>query len=331
VKPALLRVFLRLEFLHGMSCLFYIGKYNNSRITVMNAPSSPRSPVTRLYQPAVGVSPFVRAFILRDTRGSALRGDQLLNRFPASPHCLLIWFLDGEVELLHDAGGQRGTLISGCVASGCHTEPALSRSRGEVRTFMAMFYPDAFHALFGVDLALLQNRSLPVRDVLPPRALELVAAVEAATSETARQAVVERFVMEHARHHRLPAWARIRRMGSGITLGMASAMLGIGPRQLQRLALREAGARLQTLVRLRRGERSFLRAQRMVGKGEPLAMADHALACDYADQSHMARECKAQTGRTPAQLARDVLHEEADWIYRLEFADDEDTPPARST
>jgi AraC-like DNA-binding protein len=120
-------------------------------------------------------------------------------------------------------------------------------------------------------------------------------------------------------------------MGSRITLGMASAMLGIGPRQLQRLALREAGANLQTLMRLRRGERSFLRAQRMVGNGEPLALADHALACDYADQSHMARECKAQTGRTPAQLARDVLHEEADWIYRLEFADDDDTPPTRST
>jgi AraC-like DNA-binding protein len=317
-----------------MSCLFYIGKNNNIRIRLMNAPSALRSPVTRLYQPRVDVSPFVRAFIMRDTRACALQGDQLLNRFPASAHCLLIWFLDGEVELLHDAGGQLGTRISGCVASGCHTQPALSRSSGEVRTFMAMFYPDAFHALFGVDLALLQNRSLPARDILPPRALALVDAVEVAPSDAARQAVVEAFVMEHARHNKqtaLPAWLRIRRMGSRITLGMASAMLGIGPRQLQRLALREAGARLQTLMRLRRGERSFLRAQRMAGKGEPLALADHALACDYADQSHMARECKAQTGRTPAQLARDVLHEEADWIYRLEFADDEDAPPTRST
>jgi AraC-like DNA-binding protein len=297
----------------------------------MNAPSPLRSPVTRLYQPRVEVSPFVRAFILRDTRGSALQGEQLLNRFPASPHCLLIWFLDGEVELLHDAGGQRGVLISGCVASGCHTQPAVSRSRGEVRTFMAMFYPDAFHALFGVDLALLQNRSLPARDVLPQRALELVDAVEAAQSDDERQAIIERCVMDHARHHKLPAWLRIRRMGSRITLGMASSLLGIGPRQLQRLALREAGAKLQTLIRLRRGERSFLRAQRMAANGEPLALADHALACDYADQSHMARECKAQTGRTPAQLARDVLIEEADWIYRLEFADDEDIPPTRST
>jgi AraC-like DNA-binding protein len=123
-------------------------------------------------------------------------------------------------------------------------------------------------------------------------------------------------------------------MGSRITLGMASSMLGIGPRQLQRLALREAGANLQTLNRLRRGERSYLTAQRRHLAGQPHDWAEHALQCDYADQSHMARECKAQTGRTPAQLARDVLREEADWVYRLEFsdefADEDDPPPARS-
>src|SRR5437868_3746903 len=47
--------------------------------------------------------------------------------------------------------------------------------------------------------------------------------------------------------------------------------------------------------------------------------AGHALATQYADQSQMGRDCKASTGRTPARLARDVLIEEADWIYRLEL------------
>jgi hypothetical protein len=52
----------------------------------------------------------------------------------------------------------------------------------------------------------------------------------------------------------------------------------------------------------------------------------------------MARDCKAQTGRTPSQLARDAACEEADWIYRLEFSDaftdefksGDDPPPTRS-
>jgi AraC-like DNA-binding protein len=282
----------------------------------------------------VDVSPFVRGFILRDTRGCALQGDQLLNRFPASAHCVMTWFLEGGAELLSKAGGQQGQLMSGCVVSGCQTHPVVSRNRGDTHAFMAMFYPDAFQALFGIDLAPLQNRFVPAGELLPARGRELVDAVFAATSGAARQALVERCVMEHARHHKLPAWLRIRRMGKRITLGMAASVFGIGPRQLQRLALREGGANLQTLNRLRRGERSFLTAQRRHLAGQPLDWAGHALDCDYADQSHMARECKAQTGRTPAQLVRDVMHEEADWVYRLEFAneftEEEDPPSARS-
>ena len=302
----------------------------------MNAPSSLRSPSARLYQPSVEVSPFVRAFMLRDTRHCALQGEQLLNRFPASAHCVMTWFLEGEAELLSDAGGQQGLVLSGCVVSGCQTQPVVSRNRGDTHGFMAMFYPDAFQSLFGVDLAQLQNKFLPANDVLPARGRELADAVFAAASHSARQALLEDCVTEHAQHHKLPAWLRIRRMGSRITLGMAASLLGIGPRQLQRLALREAGANLQTLNRLRRGERSFLAAQRRHLAGQPHDWAEHALDCDYADQSHMARECKAQTGRTPAQLARDATREEADWVYRLQFSDeftnddDDDPPPARS-
>jgi len=295
----------------------------------MNAPSSLRSPTARLYQPRVEVSPFVRAFLVRDTRACALQGDGLLNRFPASAHCVLTWLLEGEAELLSNAGGQQGLVLSGCMASGCQTQPFVSRNLGDTHGFMAMFYPDAFQALFGVDLARLQNSFVPAHELLPARGRALVDAVSAAATHAERQALVERYIMEHAQHHTLPAWLRIRRMGSRITLGMASRMLGIGPRQLQRLALREAGANLQTLNRLRRGERSFLTAQRRWLAGQPVDWAGHALDCDYADQSHMARECKAQTGRTPARLARDVVCEEADWVYRLDFADDDDAPPSR--
>jgi AraC-like DNA-binding protein len=300
----------------------------------MNAPSSLRLPSAYLYQPSVEVSPFVRGFILRDTRGCALQGEQLLNRFPASAHCVLTWFLEGEAELLLDTGGQQGRVMSGCVLSGCQTHPVVSRNRGDTHAFMAMFYPDAFQSLFGIDLAPLQDKFFPAHEVLPARGRELVDAVFAAATHAARQSLVEACITEHTRHHQLPAWLRIRRMGSRITLGVASKMLGIGPRQLQRLARRELGTNLQTLNRLRRGERSFLAAQRRHFAGQPLDLASHALDCDYADQSHMARECKAQTGRTPAQLARDVVREEADWVYRLEFCDEftdeEDPPPSRS-
>jgi len=304
----------------------------------MNAPSSLRLPAARLYQPSVDVAPFVRGFILRDTRNCALQGDQLLNRFPASAHCTMTWFLEGGAELLTNTGGQQGQVLSGCVVSGCQTQPVVSRNLGDTHGFIAMFYPDAFQSLFGVDLAPLQNRFVPAHEILPARGRILADAVFAAASGAARQGLVEDCIREHAQHHKLPAWLRLRRMGSRITLGMASSMLGIGPRQLQRLVLREAGANLQTLNRLRRGEHSYLTAQRRYLAGRPHDWAEHALECDYADQSHLTRDCKAQTGRTPAQLARDVLREEADWVYRLEFSDefhdeiddDDHPPPTRS-
>jgi AraC-like DNA-binding protein len=292
-------------------------------------PSCP-SPTTRIDLPIAAAASFVRAFITRDSRHCDLRGDQELNRFPASSYCVITWFLDGSVDLVSCAGQQHHTRLARCAVSGCQTQPFTSRNRGEVRGFIAMFYPDAFHALFGIDLASLKNRFADARQILPPHGLELVEAVFQARSDSERRQLVERFILRHTQSVTIPAWTRMRRMGNRMTLKMASAILGIGPRQLQRVALREAGLNLQTLARLLRGERSYLSAQRLHLSGKQLDWADHAIASDFADQSHMARECKAQTGRTPAQLARDVQCEEADWIYRLEFPTDEDCPTTRS-
>jgi AraC-like DNA-binding protein len=294
----------------------------------MNALPAPRPPIARLYQPGLEVSPSIRAFIVRDTRTSALAGKDLLNRYPASMHCSLSWVLEGDAEIVDSGGQQEGLRSVACAVSGCHTQPVTTRNLGDVHMFMVMFYPDAFHALFGLDLALLQNRFETAHDVLPPHGVALVDAVTAARSDAERVSLVEQFVIEHARTRPLSPWLRVRRMSRHMTLGVASRILGIGPRQLQRLALREVGLNLQTQVRLRRGERSFLQAQRRFARSGDVNLADHALESDYADQSHLARECKAQTGRTPLQLMRDVQSEEADWVFRLEFADDDDPEPA---
>jgi AraC-like DNA-binding protein len=294
----------------------------------MSALPAPRLPIARLYQPSLEVSPFIRAFVVRDTRGSALAGKDLLNRYPANMHCTLSWLLEGEAEIVSSGGQQEGLRSVPCAVSGCHTHPVTTRNLGDVHFFMVMFHPDAFHALFGLDLALLQNRFDDARAVLPPHGIALLDAVQAAWSDAERLQRVEEFVIAHAKARPVSPWLCIRRMSQHVTLGAASRILGIGPRQLQRLALREVGINLQTLVRLRRGERTFLEAQRRFARGGAVNLADHALEHDYADQSHFARDCKAQTGRTPLQLLRDVQSEEADWVFRLEFADDADPEPA---
>lgn len=294
-------------------------------------PNVSRPPITRLWLPDAGAALFLRAYISRDSRNCGLAGPAQLNRFPAGAYCTITWFLEGGAELL-SCGGEDGLRqpLARCAVGGCQTGPFTSRNQGEVYACIAMFYPDAFHALFGVDLAALQNRFADAREVLPAHALELVDAVFAASGDDERRRRIEDFVVQHARSAALPVWTRMRRLGGRLTLALASSVLGVGPRQLQRVAPHQAGARLQTLARLWRGERSFLRAQRQYLAGGRVDMADHALASEYADQSHMVRDCRAQTGRTPLQLAHDVQHEEADWIYRLEFSLDDDKPPTRS-
>jgi hypothetical protein len=142
--------------------------------------SSQRSPITRLYQAQVEASPFIRAFILRDTRDCGLRGDQLLNRFPASSHCVLTWFLEGEVELLasaaaHLAQSRRRAQLHGDVLPGCIPRPVRHR-------------PGAAAKPLG-----------DARSVLPARGLALVDAVFGAQSDAERQAIVERTPAQLAR------------------------------------------------------------------------------------------------------------------------------------
>jgi AraC-like DNA-binding protein len=51
--------------------------------------------------------------------------------------------------------------------------------------------------------------------------------------------------------------------------------------------------------------------------GQPIDWAAHAADAGYADQSHLVRECKQISGRTPTQIVRQAPHDEADWMYRL--------------
>lgn len=289
----------------------------------------PGTATVRLSMPSGAAARFVKIFIARDTRHSHLTGDGQLNRFPANPYCAITWFIEGSVRLIHCAGKDVDEPLAQCIVNGCLSHPATSRC-GPTHAFMAVFHPDAFHALFGIDLSSLRDRFADARQALPEDGRELVEAVFRAPSDAARQELVERFVEERAGSLSMPQWSFVRRLGNRLTLSIASAMFGVGPRQLQRFVLRQVGVNFQTLTRLVRGERSYLAGLRQQLAGKPVDWAEHALASDYADQSHMGRECKAHTGRTPAQLARDVLTEEADWIYRLEIPFDEDSIPTRS-
>jgi len=119
----------------------------------MRAATASRSPITRLLLPGTAAAGHPRAFVSRDGRGCPLEGAAALNRFPASAHCTITWFLAGGAELVECGGTHLQHPLARCAAGGCQSAPVVPQNVGEVQAFIAMFDPDAFHALFDLLLA----------------------------------------------------------------------------------------------------------------------------------------------------------------------------------
>ena len=270
-----------------------------------------------MWPPAARWSEHLCMFIVRDTRGCELTPHEQLNRFPANPYCCITWMLEGEVELIEQGTDARSQLLPRHYVHGCQSRPCVSRNLGDRHSFCVAFHPDAFHALFGVDLATIQDALVDVSRVLPDHGLRLVQAVAEAPGHDERCRLVEAFLAAHATTLGTTPWMRLRRMGVNVGLRVASRLLGVGPRQVQRRAQREGGMNVPTLSRLWRGERSLRRVRESLARGEAIDWAAHAVEAGYADQSHLVRDCKEISGRTPTRIAQDARQDEADWFYRL--------------
>ena len=270
-----------------------------------------------MWPPAARWSEHLLMLVVRDTRGCALEEQEQLNRFPANPYCCITWMLEGRIHLLSQGDTPRDEALPRHFVHGCPRRPCVSRNEGERHSFCAVFYPDAFHALFGVNLAAIQDGFVDAARILPDHGLRLVEAVASARDDDERRRIVDDFMAAHAASSSSSAWTRLRRMGANIGLQVAGRLLGVGPRQVQRLARREGGMNVPGLSRLWRGERSLRKARALIENGQPIDWAAHAAETGYADQSHLVRECKEISGRTPTQIVRQVPHDEADWMYRL--------------
>jgi AraC-like DNA-binding protein len=276
-----------------------------------------RRPLAFMWTPAARWSEHLRMFVVRDTRGCDLDGPARLNRFPANPYCCITWLLQGQAELIAQGDSPCGRMLPQTFVAGCQTRPTVSRNLGDRLSFSAVFYPDAFHSLFGVDLAALQDAFVDASQILPAHGLQLLADVAAAPDDLQRRRIVEDFLQVHSSSLGSSPWMRLRRMGANVGLKVAARVLGVGPRQVQRLARREGGLNVPDMSRLWRSERSLKKVRETLARDQGVDWASHALEAGYADQSHLVRECKQFSGRTPGQILQQARQDEADWIYRL--------------
>ena len=259
----------------------------------------------------------VLMYIVRDTRGSHLDGADQLNRYPATPFCCITWMLEGEVSLLQQGKTKREQRLPQIFVAGCQSQYGVSMNLGDRHSFMAVFYSDAFHALFELDLTTVQDRFVDATEILNPSGLALLQAVARADTHANRRSLIESYVAQNGNSLLSSPWSRLRKMGQNLSLRLSCSLLGVGARQVQRRVRKEAGLPLLGLSRLWRAKRSHSQVLLYLEQGHTPNWTEHASAMGYADQSHLIRDCKEVSGRSPQQLLNDARKNESDWIYRL--------------
>lgn len=272
-------------------------------------------PISRLSFPRKSLASCVRAYVERSTVAAPLAEAQdRYNHFPATPHCSVTFYITGEAEVVEPADAPRERI--GVVFAGPQTRPLVTYNPGPVRVLMVMLYPQALHALCGVDVSAWVDRWAPVERALGVEWQALAETVLAAPDDGV--ALVEAFLE--------PRWQAARPGGAGAMAGdwvrhmaaqAADTALGRGVRSIERRIKARAGQPLRKLLRLQRAELSFFEARDELMNGKA-AWSDIAARGGYADQAHFCREAREITGHTPGELARVLAStDERYWIYRI--------------
>ena len=189
---------------------------------------------------------------------------------------------------------------AGAVVAGPDSEAWVSRTRPGELIVGARLRPGAGGPAFGVALAELRNTRVPVDALgVDPRG-ELNGELDPEAAPAALAAIALRRVA-HAPPDPAVQAAVVRLLDPGQRVDELATALGFSERQLRRRFLAAVGYGPKTLQRVLRLRR-FLAAAGFDAGFDGMAAA--AAGAGYADQAHLARECRALTGLTPGQLVR---------------------------
>jgi AraC-like DNA-binding protein len=273
-------------------------------------------PKTKLWQATSRWSSSVYAYASRDTIDCDLQENERDNRFPATSFVTISWFLVGSVKLVSgDVKAAEGPLPK-CLING-RQGPIVSRNQGDLLYFGLSMYPDAFAAAFGVAPQTVEGQLLDAYSVLPPHAATMLDAIRDASNDEDRITLFEDFLEANVKDFKVSLWVAALRAGSRVSVQLLSSLLRVGQRQTIRATQDRLGVKVSDLRRISRGEIAFDEFTSRLSASEQVSLAEIAAEAGYADQAHLSRECKAVTGRTPSEFAREFQKEEPDWVYRI--------------
>jgi AraC-like DNA-binding protein len=270
--------------------------------------------------PRMSLSSCIRGHIIRSTlEVPPMSEQQRFNHFPATPHCSITWFASGAITGAAFPDDDLPVPASRIVFAGPFSQPSWSYNPGPADVYMLVLMPGALHLLTGIDVTAHTNRLTAFEEVADAAWLDLAQRVQQAPDHESRIALVEDFLE--------PRWQAARpRNGlhtgwfrdylTGIALRAVTSDWMRSTRQLERRIKTWTGLPLRQLRSLHRSEQAFHEAYAAMQSGT-LSWTDVADATGFADQAHMCRETRRNTGLTATELKWCVENEESYWVYRV--------------
>lgn len=265
------------------------------------------------------------ALISRDTSHLVLDDAQRLSHFPASPIVTLSWYIGLDVGLVDTSGPAAPWQPFGAriVISGSQSRPLVSWAPSTGRGYMACFAPDVAQALFGLDLAAIQDRFLPAHDVLGPAWTPFCDALLGARDDAAAMEVLQAFLGERWRtvQGRTSDRPSLRQIGRHWVEKLAwqahEWRRTHSARQVERRVKSFSGRSLREWQSLTRTEGLFFAARHRYETGRSFDWATLAQDEGFSDQAHMSRAVKQITGFSPTEFTQRFIEDESFWMYRL--------------
>jgi AraC-like DNA-binding protein len=260
------------------------------------------------------------ALVARNTSALALTSAQRLSHFPASPMVTISWFQGADVGLVGKAGWQ--SFGAQVVISGSASHPRVSWAPTTGRGYVACFNAGAAQALFDLDLAAIQDRFVPVDQVIGKKFAPLWAALLGGC-DADFLAVLEEHLAPRWRalqvHNAAPS--SLRQLGRHWVERLAWQAHQWrslhSPRHVERRIKSFSGRSMREWQSLVRTEGLFFAARDLHEAGQPFDWAALAQDEGFSDQAHMSRMVKRITGFSPSEFAHRFVEDESFWMYRL--------------
>jgi len=285
--------------------------------------SLPANPKSELLLPPPRLSNCIFGAFVRDTRGCDLPAHERFNHFGASPFCAISWRFEGDIHLLEVDGHvddlPTSSIHPEIVFSGPQQIPRSSWNAGDAYSMIVTFYPEAFSALTGLNIADYLNQNLPAQDVLPHWMMELCREVQAKGSAADGFRLIATAlspVWQDARPWSAPFGPVVSDWARSLAHGAAFSAAGKSTRQIQRRIKAWTGQSQRQLNSYGQLDKAYQQALHDQREGV-LNLAELSHEVGFSDQAHMSRQVRNQTGFSPADLMRRIDQDESMWAFRL--------------